>query len=105
MPAGTSTNATASFTGGTSFAGTSSSTFTIGRLLVDALGNVIIVASDSNPTPDQIVVTRITSALALDTTFNTNGWLSYDIAAGNSQQVTDALIHPDGRIIVVGSEY
>lgn len=104
VPAGTSTNATASFTGGTSFAGTSSSTFTIGRLLVDALGNVIIVASDSNPTPDQIVVTRITSALALDTTFNTNGWLSYDIAAGNSQQVTDALIHPDGRIIVVGSE-
>jgi len=104
VPAGTSTNHTASFTGGTSFAGSSSSTFTIGRLLVDALGNVIIVACDTNPTPDQILVTRLTSALALDTTFNTNGWLSYDVANGSSQQVTDALIHPDGRIIVVGSE-
>ena len=104
VPAGTSTGATASFTGGTGFAGSASSLFTIGRLLVDVQGNVIIVAYDSDPTPNQIVVTRLTSALALDATFNTNGWISYAVDGGNTQMVTDALIHPDGRILVVGSE-
>ena len=50
----------------------------------------------------------IGGALALDPTFNptpgTPGYLKYAIASGVVQVATDALIHPDGRILVVGAE-
>ena len=73
-------------------------------MLVDVQGNVIIVVDDSNPTPNTILITRLVPALTLDPTFNGSGYLTYEVASGNTQVVTDAMIHPDGRIIVVGNE-
>ena len=104
VPDGTSVNAINSFTAGTGFPGSTSSTFTIGRLLVDTQGNVIVVAYDSHPTPNTILVTQLVSALTLDPNFNGSGYLTYKVSTGSTQVVTDALIHPDGRILVVGSE-
>ncbi|MGZ6250596.1 MAG: hypothetical protein ACXWL2_01060, partial [Candidatus Chromulinivorax sp.] len=83
--------------------GNASAVYTISRLIVDAAGNVIVVAYDSNL--KQVLVMRLTSALALDNTFNGTGYITYAVGSGSSSQVaTDALIHPDGRILVVGSE-
>lgn len=94
-------------TPGTPFAPSLSLTaFTISRLLLDANGKVLIVGSDTNgASADQVVIARINTALtALDTTFNTSGYLKYGVAAGATQSATSALIHPDGRIVIVGSE-
>jgi uncharacterized delta-60 repeat protein len=82
--------------------------FTLSRLLVDTNGQVIVVGYD-NAATDQIVVFRTLADLsALDAAFNptpgTPGYLKYGVAATTTQVSTDALIHPDGRIIVVGSE-
>lgn len=85
--------------------GNASAVYTIARLLVDTSGNVIVVACDSNA--KKIVVIRLTSSLVLDTSnFNASaGYLLYQIAAGATSQVAiDAMIHPDGRIMIVGSE-
>ncbi|MBP6869615.1 hypothetical protein KBC04_01930 [Candidatus Babeliales bacterium] len=83
--------------------GNASAVYTLGRLLVDAAGNTIIAAYDSNA--QQIVVVRLTTALELDTTFNSTGYIAYAVAGGTSSQIaTDAMIHPDGRILVSGSE-
>jgi len=81
--------------------------FTLSRLLIDLDGKAVIVGSD-NVASDQVVIARTTTALtALDTTFNnggTQGYLKYAIAGGATQQTTYAMIHPDGRILIVGSE-
>ena len=78
--------------------------FTIGRLLVDSNGKIIVAAYTTAKT----IFIRTTTALAFpDSTFNpsgTPGYLSYAVAAASPQVVADALIHPDGRIIAVGSE-
>lgn len=84
-------------------------TFVISRLLIDANGKAIIVGYDTTGS-DQVVIARTTTAkTALDTTtFNTSGaipgCLKYAVASGGVQVTTYATIHPDGRIIVVGSE-
>ena len=84
--------------------GSTASDYTLGRLIVDAQGNGIIVASDSVAVKNLIV--RVTSgALALDSTFNGTGYITYQVAGGLTSQVAkDAMVHPDGRIIIVGSE-
>lgn len=83
--------------------GNASAVYTLGRLIVDQSGNAIIAAYDSNA--QQVVIVRLTSSLALDTTFNGTGYITYQVAGGTtSQVVTDALIHPDGRIFISGSE-
>lgn len=83
--------------------GNASAVYTMAKLLVDAQGNVIVVAYDSNAV--NVLVMRLTSSLALDTTFNGTGYITYAVAGGvGSQVATDAMIHPDGRIIIVGSE-
>jgi len=84
-------------------------TFVISRLLIDANGKVVVVGYDTTGS-DQVVIARTTTAkTALDTTtFNTSGaipgCLKYAVASGVVQVATYAIIHPDGRIIVVGSE-
>lgn len=83
--------------------GNVSAVYNIGRLLVDMQGNVIVVAYDTNA--NNILVTRLTSSLVLDTTFNGTGYITYAVADGTTTQTaSDAIIHPDGRIIVVGAE-
>ena len=80
---------------------------TLARLLANTNGNIIVVGYD-NAATDKIVVFQTSSTLsALDTTFNpsgTPGYLKYGVAATTTQVATDAIIHPDGRIIVVGSQ-
>ncbi|MBV8660875.1 MAG: hypothetical protein JO129_01880, partial [Candidatus Dependentiae bacterium] len=113
------TNGTVLYTGtftGTNL-GNASAVYTIARLLIDADGKVIVVASDSNAT--NILVARIIPSMTLVTTYVLDtlangssspfngvlGYITYAVAGGtNSQNTTDAIIHPDGRIIVVGSE-
>lgn len=84
--------------------GNASAVYSIARLMVDETGNVVVVGYDSNA--KVILIARFTSSLVLDTTFGGGaGYLTYQIAGGVSSQVaTDAMIHPDGRIIIVGSE-
>jgi uncharacterized delta-60 repeat protein len=83
--------------------GNASGVYTLTKLIVDAQGNTIAVMYDTNL--QQVVVARLTSALILDTTFNTTGYIRYAVAdATTSNVATDAMIHPDGRILVVGSE-
>ena len=86
--------------------------FTLSKLLIDIEGNVIVVGYDTNGgSSEQVVIARsyVTGgALALDPTFNptpgTPGYLKYAVAAASIQAAIDALIHPDGRIIVVGAD-
>jgi uncharacterized delta-60 repeat protein len=87
--------------------GNASAVYTIARLLVDAQNNVIVVAYDTNAT--QVVVMRLVisgGSYILDSTFNnTTGYVLYTVPTGTASQVAkDAMIHPDGRIIIVGSE-
>ena len=95
--------------------GDASASYVFAKLMIDTLGNVIAVCYDTDA--KKILVIRLTTALALDSTFNaydatTNpsgvvggGYLLYAIDGGVASQVAnDALIHPDGRIIIVGSE-
>ena len=85
--------------------GDASAVYTMARTIVDQQGNVIVVAYDTNVLTT--LVMRLTSSLALDTAnFNApNGYIAYAVGGGSTTQVaTDALIHPDGRIIIVGSE-
>lgn len=82
-------------------------TFLISKLLIDESGKAVIVGYDTSGS-DQVVIARTNTTLsALDSTFNPNGtagYLKYAVTAGTTQATTDALIHPDGRIIVVGSK-
>jgi uncharacterized delta-60 repeat protein len=80
-------------------------TFNITRLMIDTTGLVYVIGYDTAES-DQIVIARILANLsALDTTFNpSTGYLKYAVAAATKQAATDALIHPDGRILVVGSQ-
>jgi hypothetical protein len=87
--------------------------------MVDENGKTIAVFYDNNTETSvhKVLVIRLTTGLALDSTFNvfdatTNplgvvggGYLLYAVAGGTSSQAAyDALIHPDGRILIVGSE-
>lgn len=81
---------------------------TIAKLLVDTNGKITVVGYDANTTQNKVVIVRTTSTLSgLDTTFNTlqtSGYNKYAIASGVTQTANDAIIHPDGRILIVGSQ-
>jgi len=83
---------------------------TVAELLVNSEGKVVVVGYDNDATNDDYIIVQTNTALtSLDTTFNptpgTPGYLKYKINSGNTvRQLTSALIHPDGRIISVGSE-
>ncbi len=80
---------------------------TLARLLANTNGNIIVVGYD-NTTNDQLIMFQTLPDLtSLDSGFNdtgTPGYLKYIVSSGTSQVVTDAIMHPDGRIIAVGSE-
>ena len=89
--------------------------FTITSLLVDQTGKVIVVGYDYSGGVGKIVVLRTQNeSLELDTTFNaydpiknpngTPGYIKYEIDGDNNQATYKALIHPDGRIIIPGSQ-
>ncbi len=81
--------------------GNASAVYTLGRLVVDAAGNTIITAFDSNS--QQVIVIRLTPGFILDVTFNNGaGYVLYPVAY-HSLSATDAMIHPDGRIFIAGS--
>jgi len=81
-------------------------TFFITKLVADSSGLLYVVGYDAGASPQQIVVARLLANLSgLDTTFNaTLGYKKYGIAAGSTQVATDALIHSDGRILIVGNK-
>lgn len=78
------------------------------KLLVDVLGKTILVGYDASSDQNQIIMVRATADLSqLDQNFNTlqtPGYIKYAIAGGLIQAATDATIHPDGRIVVVGAQ-
>jgi uncharacterized delta-60 repeat protein len=87
--------------------GDSSSVYNIASLVIDAQGKAIITAYDSYA--KEVVIVRVNTQnsgyVTLDTTFNTNGYIRYAVAGATGSNVAkDAMIHPDGRILVVGSE-
>ncbi len=94
----------------TALGGLTSSVYRLASLMVDIDGKVIFVVSDSNPTPNMITVARVVqsgSSYILDSTFNpssTLGYLNYQVSTTNTQIANDALVHPDGRIFIGGSE-
>ena len=100
------------FTG--SMLGNASAVYTLSKLLIDLDGKVVIVASDTNAV--NILVARMIASggiyvldnQANDATSPFNGALGYKIyavASGLTNQITtNAMIHPDGRMIVIGSE-
>ena len=86
--------------------GNGSAVYTMARTIVDIAGNVIVVAYDDNAHKN--VVVRLVNALTLDPAFNGTGYITYKVtntpSSTTSQVAKDAMVHPDGRIIVVGSE-
>lgn len=80
---------------------------TVAKLLIDQQGSIKIIGYD-NGTSDHIVIVQLLADLSgLDSAANsadTPGYLKYEIASGLTQIVTDALIHPDGRILIIGCE-
>jgi len=109
---GTTTVVTTTYLGTALGGTTSSSVYTLGRVLVDENGKIVIVASDSFPSPETTTIARfIADGSALDVSvasnnvpFNSNGYIVYTVGTGTtSETANDALIHSDGRILVVGS--
>ena len=102
--AGGTATQTAAITG--TALGNALAVYTISKLLVDTQNNVIVVAYDTQA--EKAVVVRLvddSGSYILDTTFNSTGYIAYSVGSGTTAQVTkDAMVHPDGRIIVVGSE-
>ncbi len=81
--------------------------FVISKLLIDEQGRVIVVGYDTNgAAADQLVIVCVLADLSgLDPSFNTTGYVKYAVSTGTTSQVaTDAMIHPDGRILIIGSE-
>lgn len=84
--------------------------FVITKLIVNVDGNLIIVGYDTNDDgADELVIACVLGDLSgLDVSFNPDGaipgCIKYAIASGTTQTANDALIHPDGRILLVGSE-
>ena len=89
---------------GAQLGGSINSVYQLTRLLVDVQGNITIVAYDTYA--QNIVTVKLTSSLTLDSSFDMpHGYLIYTVGGGSISQVAkDALIHPDGRILVVGCQ-
>ena len=91
----------------TSFMLGGTTSLVIAKLLIDAQGKIAIIGYD-NATSDTILIVQLLADLSgLDLRANstgTPGYLKYAISSGATQKVTDALIHPDGRILIVGSQ-
>ena len=76
---------------------------TITKLIVDEDNKIIVVGTDVVGGVANIFVFRILADMSgFDTTFNTTGYIIYGNT--NNQAPTDAIMHPDGRVVIVGSE-
>jgi len=62
-----------------------------------------IYVTGTNTTDNNIVVARITSSMALDTTYATTG-IANLVPGANMTSVTSAALHPDRRVYVVGRQ-
>ena len=84
------------------------SSLVLSQVLIDIDGKVTVVGYDNNLVQNQMIIARtVSSLLSLDGTFNaqqTPGYIKYTVAGGTNQIVNDAMIHPDGRILLVGNE-
>jgi hypothetical protein len=67
-----------------------------GRILSN--GNIIVVGNNN----DDVIVARFTSAGALDTTFNTTGYIVRDFTA-DEENILALEVQDDGKILVAGS--
>lgn len=89
-------------TGTMTYAALGVSSFTMASMVVTEDGKVLIAGSDNN---NDIVIFRVLADLsALDTTFNSSGYTKYNVGVSATTAVSKMLVHPDGRIIVVGYE-
>lgn len=81
--------------------------YSLSNIFVDSLGKIIIIGSDYASLIGNIIVIRTGAhVLTPDSTFNsagTPGYIRYDIGDSDNVNSRNALIHPDGRIIIVGS--
>jgi len=86
--------------------GTAVTTLTLGQLLIDENGKAIIVGSALDADGSWMIIVRTTTGItALDSTFNSTGYIKYQVDVNNtSRQLFDALVHLEGRIIAVGNE-
>ncbi len=75
----------------------------ITKLIIDQDNKIIVVGADAISEINNIYVFRILANMSgFDTTFNETGYIIYTNT--HTQNPTDAMLHPDGRVVVVGSE-
>ncbi len=79
------------------------SSLSIRKLLIDNNNKIHIVGVSNYGEGSSTFVIRLSSsAAAYDTNFNGTGYLIYE--NGSTQNPLDAVIHPDGRVVIVGSQ-
>ena len=77
---------------------------TLSNLLVQPDGKIVAVGTADSSHP-KFGVARYNANGTLDTTFGTNGVTVTDVQANSYDMTRDAVLQPDGKIIVVGRSY
>ena len=83
---------------------------TITKMLIDANGAIVLIGYNTDVVSpyDQVVVARLvysSTTYILDTTFNASaGFITYEVNATGHQMTAGGFIHPNGSIIVGGSQ-
>lgn len=70
--------------------------------LIDAQDRIMLIGSAFTGTSRDFVIVRLTPDGALDTSFNGTGMFSVDIAGISDDMVRDAILMPDGDVIIAG---
>ncbi|NMO15911.1 hypothetical protein HPC49_24205 [Pyxidicoccus fallax] len=68
-------------------------------------GRILLAGASSNNTNLDFVVARFTSTGALDSTFGFGGRATYGFASGSNDSLSDMVLQPDGKVLVVGLTY
>ena len=71
------------------------------RVVMQSDGKYIVAGQADTTSTDDFALVRFNSNGTLDTTFGTNGKV-VTTSAGNTDQAREAVVQPDGKIIVVG---
>ena len=66
-------------------------------------GKIVAAGTANSGSFDEAAFVRYTSAGQLDSTFDGDGKVTYDVRASNSDILNTVLVQPDGKIIGVGS--
>jgi uncharacterized delta-60 repeat protein len=74
------------------------------HMAIDSSGRIIIASQASTATYQTLLVTRLTSTGAKDTTFASNGVLDFGPDAYNTPVPSDVLIDSNGKIVVANGE-